>query len=410
MSNLKICIFTSYFYPEHFKGNDIAFELSKRGYEVTVITGIPNYPQGRYYEGYTLFKRRKELINNVSIIRLPVIPRGSGKKLILMLNYLSYLITSTCFTMFFSFIKHFDIIFVQQLSPFFVAIPAVIMASRQKIPLCLWVLDLWPESVQSTGGSKNKFLLNILNKMVVGVYKRSTNILIGSKGYKKAIQQKGDFEKKIIYFPNWAEDNVESKNIVNFEDILPFCDFTEKDFVLLFAGNIGEAQNIDVLIETANLVREIINIRWVFIGDGRKRIFFKNKVKELKLERNVFFSGRFPLETMPWFMKMADILLVSLKNEEIFNLTVPAKVQYYMSQGKPILAMLNGDGADLIAEANCGFCVPAGDYKECAEIVRMIYTNRNMLQSLGLNGKKYYDKCFCKQDRIDQLEELIKRY
>jgi hypothetical protein len=228
-------MFTSYFYPENFKGNDIAFELSRRGYEITVITSIPNYPQGRFYEGYTFIKRQKEIINNVKIIRLPVIPRGSGKKIELTLNYFSYLITSVCFTCFFSFIRNFDAVFVQQLSPFFVAIPAVIMANRQKIPLYLWVLDLWPESVQSAGGSNNKVLLNILDKVVIGVYKKSTNILIGSRGYEKAIRQKGDFEKKLIYFPNWAEDNINLKNIIDVKKIWPFCTFKKEDFILLFA-------------------------------------------------------------------------------------------------------------------------------------------------------------------------------
>jgi glycosyltransferase involved in cell wall biosynthesis len=408
VSNLKICIFTSYFYPENFKGNDIAFELSKKGYEITVITSIPNYPQGRYYEGYTLIKRRKEIINDVKVIRLPVIPRGSGKNVNLMLNYFSYLIVSVCFTEIFSFTRNFDIVFVQQLSPFFVTIPAVIMAGRQKIPLYLWVLDLWPESVQSEGGSNNKVLLNILDKIVIGVYKRSTSILVGSRGYEKAIKQKGDFGGKLIYFPNWAEDNTESEIKTNVEDILPSCNPTKGDFILLFAGNLGEAQNLDMLIEAADLVKEISSVKWVFLGDGRKRVFLKNKVRELKLEETVFFPGRFPLEIMPQFMKMADMLLVSLKDEEIFNLTVPSKIQYYMSQGKPILAMLNGDGADLISEANCGFCVPAGDYRKCAEIVRMIYMNRSMLQSLGVNGKKYYEKHFGKKDRIDQLEKIIK--
>jgi glycosyltransferase involved in cell wall biosynthesis len=406
---MRVCIFTSYFYPESFKGNDIAFELAKRGHEITVITSIPNYPQGYYYEGYTLTKRRREIINNVKVIRLPVVPRGNGKKIRLILNYFSYLITAVLFTEFFSLSKDFDVVFVQQLSPFFVAIPAVIMAGRKKIPLYLWVLDLWPESVKSTGGSNNKFLLNILDKIVVGVYKKSTKILIGSNGYKKAINQKGDFEKKIIYFPNWAEDNIESKNIFDVKNILPFRDFTEKDFILLFAGNLGEAQNLDMVIETANLVREITNIKWVFIGDGRKRVFLENKVRELRLGESVFFPGRFPLETMSWFMKTADILLVSLKNEEIFNLTVPSKVQYYMSQGKPILAMLNGDGAELIVEANCGFCVPADDYRKCARTVRMIYKDRDRLHLLGLNGKEYYGKYFNKKERMDQLEKILHR-
>jgi glycosyltransferase involved in cell wall biosynthesis len=313
-----------------------------------------------------------------------------------------------CFTVFFSFIEVFDVVFVQQLSPFFVAIPAAIMAKMQQIPLYLWVLDLWPESVQSVGGTNNKILLDMLNNIVVSVYKKSTKILIGSRGYERAIKQKGDFAKKLIYFPNWAEDNIESDNPINVRSIFPFCSFTEDDFILLFAGNLGEAQNLDMLLESANLVKEVFNIKWVFLGDGRKRRSLKYRAMELKLEKTVFFPGRFPVNTMPQFMKAADILLVSLKDEKIFNLTVPSKVQYYMSQGKPILAMLNGDGADLITETNCGFCVPAGDYKKCTETVMMIYENRNKLQSLGLNGKKYYEKHFTKKNRMDQLEKIIK--
>jgi len=357
----RICFFTPYFFPEEFKGNDVAFELSNRGYLVTVITPIPNYPAGKYYNGYSLFKKRKETKNNVNIIRLPVIPRGNGKRLSLSLNYMSYLLTSVIYILFFSIKKRFDVVFVHLPSPFLVAIPAVIMANKQKIPLYLWVLDLWPESVKSAGGFSNNLILGVLNKMVISVYKKCTNILIGSEGYRSSIIQKGDFNKKLIYFPNWAEDVYKNSSIIDINDIFLFSDFSSDDFILLFAGNIGEAQNLDKLIESAKLTRDNIKIKWVFLGDGRYRDALEKKVKEYCLQDIVFFPGRFPLDTMPVFMKRADILLVSLKDELIFNLTIPAKVQFYMSQGKPILGMLNGDGAELISNAHCGYCVPAGD-------------------------------------------------
>jgi glycosyltransferase involved in cell wall biosynthesis len=305
--------------------------------------------------------------------------------------------------------NRFDVVFVQQLSPFFVGIPAVMMSRRQKIPLYFWVLDLWPESVQSAGGFNNKLVLVMLNKMVVGVYNNCTKILIGSQGYKKSILQKGDLRDKLIYFPNWAEDALYNPNSIDPMSVYPFSTFTKNDLVLLFAGNIGEAQNIDAFIETAKITKGHTNVKWVFLGEGRRRNFLKNLVIQYNLEHAVFFPGRFPIETMSTFMAIADVLLVSLKNELIFNLTVPSKVQFYMAQGKPILAMLNGDGADLIADAQCGYCVPAGNYKKCAEIVRMIYTKKNSLQVLGLNGKKYYEKYFNRKDRIDQLENIIKR-
>ena len=406
--SLRICIFTNHFYPEIFKVNDIAFEFAQKGYEITVITAIPDYPQGKFYDGYSLFKRREEVVGNVRIIRLPIIPRGRGEKIELVLNYVSYFISSLIFVFFRSNTVKYDIVFVHLTSPFFVGLPAVLLKQRQHIPLILWILDLWPESLSAAGGITNQFILNSQIKLVQYVYNNCDKILIGSCGFRKAICEKGEYNDKLIYFPNWAENDIEFDNPINIRSIFPFCDFTEDDFVLLFAGNLGEAQNLDMLLEAANLVKEKSNIKWVFLGDGRKRLSLRNRVMELKLEKNVFFPGRFPIETMPQFMKSADILLVSLKDEEIFNLTVPSKVQYYMSQGKPILAMLNGDGTDLIAEANCGFCVPAGDYEKCAETVVRIYADRNKLQLIGMNGKKYYEEHFNKKKRMDQLEKIIK--
>jgi glycosyltransferase involved in cell wall biosynthesis len=212
----------------------------------------------------------------------------------------------------------------------------------------------------------------------------------------------------LIYFPNWAENISLSKNISEYEKIEPFVHFTNEDFVILFAGNMGEAQNLNAVIEAAKLTKNNLKIKWVFLGDGRCRMSLERQVIEYGLQDIVFFPGRFPLNTMPVFIKKSDILLVSLKDEMIFNLTVPAKVQFYMAQGKPILGMINGDSAELITNSKCGYCVPAGDYVSCSEIVKKIFNEKKKLEILGQNGNKYYEKHFKKENRIDQLVSIFK--
>jgi len=404
---LKICIFTNHFSPEDFKVNDIAFELAKRGFEITVITAIPDYPQGNFYNGYSLFNRRKEKVNGILVYRLPIIPRKKGRKAELIINYASYLVSALFFTVFFLYKKKYDAIFVHLTSPFFIGLPAVLLKRKKCIPLYFWVLDLWPESISAAGGTKNKFILNTQIRLVQFIYNNCDQILIGSKGFNKSICEKGNYADKLIYFPNWAEDTSHNTAKIDLDMIPPFSNFTTDDFIILFAGNMGEAQNLDKIIEAAKLTQDNSKIKWVFIGDGRCRMNLEKQVIEYGLQNIVFFPGRFPLNTMPHFMKKSDVLLVSLKDELIFDLTIPSKVQFYMAQGKPILGMLNGDGAELISHAQCGYCVPAGDYEACSEIVKKIYKNKKELEILGQNGKIYYEEHFQKKDRIDQLEAII---
>ena len=403
---MKLCIFTNHFYPEDFKVNDIAFELNKKGLDVTVITAIPDYPKGKFFDGYSLFKRRKEIVNGVKVIRLPIIPRGKGGAIRLVLNYISYFICSCIFTFFHAFKNKYDAVFVHLTSPFFIGIPAVHLKKRQDIPLYFWTLDLWPESLISAAGISHPFIINPQNKMVSNVYKNCDKILISSKGFEKSICEKGDFKDKLVYFPNWAE-SVTPDNSFNVKDITPFD--SNENFILLFAGNLGEAQNLDVVIETASRLKENTNIKFVFLGDGRRREHLENLMHEKKLNDTVFFLGRYPLETMPVFMNEASALLFSLKDELCFNLTVPAKVQFYMAQGKPILAMINGDGADLVNETNCGYVAPANDVDAFVDAINKMYElSKDELNQLGMNGKKYYEENFTKEQRIEQLLEILR--
>lgn len=406
---MKVCIFTNHFYPEDFKVNDIAFELAKMGYDITVLTAIPDYPKGKFFEGYSLFKKRREVVNGVNVIRVPIIPRGKGGAIRLVLNYVSYYFCLSVFTFFHGITHKYDRIFVHLTSPFFIGVCAKKLSKRQKIPLIFWTLDLWPESLISAGGFKNKILINQQTRMVRKVYEQCSKILIGSKGFEKSICEKGDFKEKLVYFPNWAED-VKGECPVDFDihSIEPFASKKDDDFILLFAGNLGEAQNLDAIIEAANLLKEEKRIKFVFVGDGRRKTHLESLVKEKALQNTVFFTGRYPITTMPTFMHHADVLLFSLKDEPCFNLTVPSKVQFYMAQGKPVLAMINGNGANLVKETKCGVSVAAGDYTELVKAIhKMSMMDKSKLCAFGKSGKDFYDKNFTKSQRIEQLNLIL---
>jgi glycosyltransferase involved in cell wall biosynthesis len=405
---LKICIFTNHFYPEDFKVNDIAFEFAKKGYKITVVTAIPDYPYGKYYKGYSLLKRRKERINGVQIIRLPIIPRGKGKNINLILNYLSYFVSSLIFTFFYSFSNKFDLVFTHLTSPFFIGLSAVLLKRKQHIPLIFWVLDLWPESLIPACGISNKYIINPQIKLVQYVYSNCDKILIGSQGFRESICEKGNYNSKLEYFPNWSEAVFSQENDLKYCRINPFINFTKDDFVFLFAGNIGGAQNLDCLIDIANELKDISPIKFVFLGDGSKKEHLIGKTIRLGLNKSVFFLGRYPLDSMPVFMKMADVLMVSLKDDWIYNLTIPSKVQFYMAQEKPILAMLNGDGADLINAAQCGIAVKVDDLSALKYAVKKFYyMSKKELKVLGNNGKNYYEQHFRKEERMNQLETIF---
>lgn len=396
---MKYLFVTQYFYPEEFRGNDIAFDWAKRGNHVTVITAIPNYPKGVFFKGYGLFKKRKEIINGVHVIRIPVIPRGNGNSMVLMLNYFSFALFGSLYAIYMSYTRKFDAIFVQQLSPVTLALPAIVVKKVQKIPLFLWVLDLWPESLTSGGNIKNKSVLSFFERLVKYIYISSDKILISSKGFETSILEKGDFKKKLIHFPNWAEDSFKDTLSSNELQIsLP------EGFIVMFAGNIGEAQDFESVMKAAKLLKNEKEIKFVILGDGRKKTWIEEYCKQNSLDNNVYCLGRFPLATMPSFFEKANVMLISLKDEPILNLTLPAKIQAYMTSCKPIIGMMNGDGAKTILQADCGLCVNAGDYFSLANsILKMSNMKKNDLERFALNGQNYAKQHFDKSILLNGL-------
>lgn len=407
MAGKRILIFTNHFFPENFRVNDVAFELAKRNYQITVLTGIPNYPQGKFYDGYGIFKRRKEILENVTIIRIPLIPRGKSGLIRLSLNYISYAFCLTIYSLFLAFIKKFDIVIVHHTSPIFLGIPAVIFKRMQKIKLIFWNLDLWPESVTETTGLKLTLLVKILEKVVRIIYLNSDRILISSKQFKISLLNKGVDEYKISYFPNWAED-IFIKNDVKKIDLSSYG-IPSDNLKIMFAGNIGAAQDVENLAKAIEITsRHKIKISWVFIGEGRKSEWLKNEIRKLGLTDKVFFLGQHPIQHMPSFFASADIMLVTLKDSPIFRLTAPAKIQAYLASAKPILAMINGEGADIINEASCGLTCNAGDAVSLASnAVKFAQMNEEQRIQLGENAIMYYNKNFSKPLIIEKLVSFI---
>tara|TARA_R110002124_G_scaffold281009_1_gene454966 strand:- start:96 stop:1307 length:1212 start_codon:yes stop_codon:yes gene_type:complete len=398
---MKILFVSQYFYPENFKGNDIVFDFIKKGYEITVLTGKPNYPSGKFHSGYNFFNKNNENIRGVNVIRVPVFPRKSGKGFFLALNYISFVFFSF-WAVLFRLNEKYDAIFVQQLSPVTMALPGLWVRKRQKTPLILWVLDLWPESISASSNIKEGFIIDFIEKLVKKIYNNSDVILASSEFFKKSILEKcEDKNKKIEYFPNWAEDVFVKEKQYIYVPSLP------KGFNIMFAGNIGESQDFESILKAAELT-EKYKINWIIVGDGRKVSWIKKEIIKKQIN-NVYLLGRHKLASMPSFFEKADAMLVSLKNEPIFSLTVPAKIQAYMASSKIIVGMLNGEGNILINKSKCGYAVAAADAKlladKCVELSKLSDEAKLQMEKNSYNCYLEHftkEKLFLKLDKIFQ--------
>lgn len=394
---MKILFVSQYFYPETFKGNDIVFDFVKRGHDVTVLTGKPNYPEGKFYKGYGFFKKSTEVIEGAKIIRTPIYPRKNGKGLHLILNYMSFVFFSY-FACLFRIKGKFDVIFVQQLSPVTVGLPGVWLKKKKKAKLYLWVLDLWPESFLALSNIKNKTLINLIYKIVKYIYNNTDVFFISSNSFKMSILNNCDRVKPIYYLPNWAEETKNSD-----VDISKLPKFP-KGFNILFAGNIGDSQGLTEVLKAAKLANDI---NWIFVGEGRFLSYLKNQIR-LENLTNVFTFGRFPIETMGYFYKKADVMLVSLSNDPVFSMTVPAKIQSYMSHGKIILGILDGEGRDLINQLGIGVAVNAGDWSMLIEKAKYLKSlNSDQKLAIELKSRQEYINHFSKNEILNKLEKIL---
>lgn len=407
---MKILFVCQYFYPEVFRGNDIAFHWAEQGHEVHVVSGIPNYPHGKFHEGYGLFKKQHETINGVKVTHLPIFPRGNGK-IMLMLNYISYLVVAWVYMLFHAIGHKYDRVFVQQLSPVTMSAPGVLYKRLRKVPLYTWVLDLWPESLTAAGGINNKYILGFFRHYVKSQYKHSDKILISSRSFTKSILEYGPYSDKIVYYPQWSDGSDSSELSIKSLEATKKVECTgvlKSGFKLMFAGAVGEAHGFECTMQAALLTKEHKDIKWIIVGDGRRLDWVKSFVKEHKLEDTVFTLGRYPSETMPWFFQQADVMLVTLNDDPLFALYAPAKISSYMAAAKPIVAVLNGEGAEVIKEADCGWTLRAGDAEGFAKLaVELSQMDKAILAEKGENAAIYYNTYFVKEKCLAQLDRLM---
>lgn len=408
MNKKKILFICQYFYPETFRGNDIAFHLAEDGHDVHVVTGIPNYPKGKFFPGYGVVKIRHEVINGVRVTHLPIVPRGENNKIMLMLNYFSYLIVGWIWMFFHALWHKYDMVFCQQLSPVTMSSPAVLYKKMRKVPLYTWVLDLWPESLTAAGGINNKYILGFFDWFVKSEYKNSDKILTSSKSFDKSILKYGDYKDKIIYYPQWSDGTT---SLLKLDFTLPKTlqeQSNGSNFIVMFAGAVGEAHGMECNMQAALKTKEHKNIKWVIVGDGRRLDWVRSFVKDNDLDDTVITLGRFPSETMPMFFEKADAMLVSLTDSPLFNMYSPAKIASYMAAERPIIAVLNGEGGEVIKAAECGWNVNAGDSDSLAELViKLSNTDKQELIAKGRKGKEYYNNFFTKETCLKKLDDIM---
>jgi len=400
---LRILVVSQYFWPENFRVNDLVQEWVQRGHQVTVLTGIPNYPTGQVFDAYRQNPGAFARFNGARVIRVPMLPRGTGS-LRLMLNYVSFVLGASLKGPWALRRMAFDVIFVCQLSPVTVGLPAVLLSALKRTPIVFWVLDLWPETLEALGVVRSPFLLRLIGRMVQFIYDRCALVLGQSRGLLQSIAQRCVNEQNIRYFPSWAEDVFDSIEAI----AAPELAYRPDLFNVVFAGNIGEAQDIPAVLDAAEKLKDDHRVRWIIIGDGRKFEWLQAEVVKRGLQDQVLLPGRFPVERMPAFYAHADALLVSLKRDPVFSMTIPGKVQSYLRAGIALIGMLDGEGAAVIREANAGLTCAAGDSEGLAQaVLAMADMSVTQRRELGKNGQDYAQREFDRHQLMGRLEGFL---
>jgi glycosyltransferase involved in cell wall biosynthesis len=405
---MKVLIVSQYFWPENFRINELAQELQKNGVKIDILTGKPNYPSGSIYEGYDVLGCTSDIWQDITIYRVPLLPRGSGA-LRLMFNYLSFILSGLIIGPWLLRGKPYDAIFVFGTSPIFQAIPAVFFGYLKNCPAILWVQDLWPESLAVNGYITHKVPLKAIEYFVKLLYRRMDLILVQSKAFIPKVSKLAGVTS-VFYYPNFFP-NIPYKK--NYESSIFYKGF-DSAFPLLFAGNIGLAQAVDVIIEAANILKEVKDIHFVIMGDGSRREWMIQESFKRDLY-NISFPGQCPIEMMPFLMGKASALLVTLADVEVFSLTIPSKIQAYLAAGRPIIGCLNGVGGDIINEAKAGIVVPAQDALALANAIYTLskLSNEEKLD-MGTNGRRYYEENFTPRklvkELIDHIDQTINLY
>lgn len=400
-SNKNILIVSQNFYPETFGINDITEDLVQQGFNVDVLTGLPNYPQGKFYDGYGIFKRGDKYYKGARLYRCSVFPRLRNSTVGICLNYISFPFFATLKLLLLIF-KKYDMVFVYEPSPIFQCIPALIISRFKRCEKIIYVLDVWPDSVYSVIDFKNKWFRKVLKSYSSYVYRKFDKLLITSKGIRSELTNMMVDDEKIVYLPQFSSA-VQTK-IENNPLKKRFAD----RFNIVFTGNVGIPQNLSLLIDTAKMLKGEIDIGFIIVGDGDFLPTFRKLVMENNLSEIFTFEGRKPFEEIPLYYDIADVLIASLKDLDLFSKIIPAKIQAYMTSGKPILCAINGEGARIVNEANCGLTSKAANAVELyGNIHKLFSMTQKERDVMGQNGIDYSRKHFDRKILMDRLINVL---
>jgi len=404
--SLKVLVVSQYFWPENMRINDLVRDLVEKGHEVTVLTGVPNYPEGKVFREYSEKPDTYASYYGANVVRVPMLARGDGS-IRLVLNYASFFVSASVWGAFKLRGQRFDSIFVYAVSPIMAAIPALVIGTLKRAPVFVWVLDLWPETLRAVGVVNNSRLLGLVGKMVSGIYNRTDYLLLQSHGFIDNVKKyctRAIGDDRLVYFPSWAEDDFS----------VPYASTTligddPGSFTVVFAGNLGEAQDFPAVLEAVEALRGRVAVRWVIVGDGRMSNWLAEAVRSRGLD-NVHLLGRHPLDAMPGLFAKADALLVSLKTNDVFEKTIPGKVQAYLASGRPLLGMINGEAARVIEESGAGVACNSSDGLGLASIVeKLANSSPECLKEMGEAGRRYYLEHYSKPRLMERLEELFRK-
>jgi colanic acid biosynthesis glycosyl transferase WcaI len=400
---LHILIVSQYFWPEEFRINDLAAELVARGHKVTVLTGKPNYPKGRIFPDYASNPAAFDSYKGVEIVRVPLIPRRTGP-LWLMLNYLSFVITGCTIGVWKLRKVDFDVIFSPQLSPITAMLPSVLLRNLRNRKFVMWVLDLWPDTLRALGVVKSPRILGWVGLLVRFIYHRTDKIFVQSQGLIPNVLKYTAKPVDVEFLPNWSEE-MPNLTTVKATRHVPT---KANSFNIMFAGAIGESQDFPTVLNAAEQLRNDTRLRWLIVGDGRVSDWVEKEVARRKIP-NFVMLGRHPVDAMPSFYKHADAMLVILRDDPIFEMTIPGKVQSYLAAGKPVIAVLNGEGANVIAASGAGISIAPGDADGLVAAIRSFMAmERPSLELLGERGKTYSNREFGRAMLIDRIENTLK--
>ncbi len=382
----RVLLITQWFDPEPtFKGLVFARELTRLGYDVEVITGFPNYPGGKLYPGYTMRLRQTESIDGVKITRVPLYPSHDGSALKRIANYVSFAASALFYGLFFA--QRPDVIYAYH-PPLTVGITASVIRLFRRVPVVYDIQDMWPDTLRATGMVSNEQVLKTVERVCNWLYRRVDRIVVLSPGFKRLLIERGVPEQKIDVIYNWCDESSLKSSVGNAPDIFPADSF----FKVVFAGNIGKAQALYSVLDAAEIVQKNVpSVRFVFVGDGVEVDGLRQFAKSNHLT-NIVFIPKVPMSEVGAILQKADVLLVHLKSDPLFAITIPSKTQAYMSMGKPILMAVRGDAADVIEKAACGKLAQSEDAKSiAATVMELAGMTSEDLQKMGARAKEYYE-------------------